>query len=75
MNHAKNYDVVIINISHGETRNEKGQFKTVRRMLTWSHYSFQQQLKHKAEEIGMKNDHTEQIIYFKHTEYRREKSL
>ena len=35
-------------------RNEKDQFKTVRSMLTWSHYSFQQWLKHKAEEIGMK---------------------
>ncbi|RHZ45176.1 hypothetical protein Glove_688g24 [Diversispora epigaea] len=59
INHlVKNYDVVIIpefnvsNMVRRETR--KINSKTVRRMLTWSHYSFRQRLKHKAEEIGMK---------------------
>ncbi|RIA98502.1 hypothetical protein C1645_812558 [Glomus cerebriforme] len=60
---AKNYDVVIIpefnvsNMVRQEMR--KINSKTVWSMLTWSHYSFRQRLKHKAEEI----------------EYRREKSL
>ncbi|RHZ86056.1 hypothetical protein Glove_55g58 [Diversispora epigaea] len=59
INHlVKNYDVVIIpefnvsNMVRRETR--KINSKTVKRMLTWSHYSFRQRLKHKAEEIGMK---------------------
>ncbi|RHZ86424.1 hypothetical protein Glove_51g52 [Diversispora epigaea] len=82
VNHlVKNYDVVIIpefnvsNMVRRETR--KINSKTVRRMLPWSHYSFRQRRKHKAEEIGM-NDHTERSVYFKnmfrmwkHTEYRR----
>ena len=55
---AENYDVVIIpefNVSN-MVRREKRKInsKTVRSMLTWSHYSFRQRLKHKAEEIGMK---------------------
>ena len=55
---VKNYDVVIIpefNVSN-MVRREKRKInsKTVRSMLTWSHYSFRQRLKHKAEEIGTK---------------------
>ncbi|RHZ86258.1 hypothetical protein Glove_53g6 [Diversispora epigaea] len=55
---VKNYDVVIIpkfnvsNMVRQEMR--KINSKTVWRILTWSHYSFRQWLKHKAKEIGMK---------------------
>ena len=55
---AKNYDVVIIpefgvkNIVKREKRKIKS--KVVRSMLTWSHYTFRQRLKSKAEETGLK---------------------